>query len=147
MIENKSERGFTLIELMMVVAIVGLLAAIALPAYKGYTVRAKMSEVILAASACKTIRTEIDQLGAPLPTAGNWGCEATNPSKYVSGVTTDDSGRIVVTTRNFNDPDIDGKTIRLLLNHNAQGVVSWSCGPRASDPNHLSPKYLPATCR
>jgi type IV pilus assembly protein PilA len=132
---------------MIVVAIIGLLAAIALPSYKGYTIRAKMSEVIMAASACKTIRTEIDQLGVPLPTAGNWGCESANPSKYVSSVTTDDSGRIIVTTQNFNDADIDGKTIRLMLGHDPQGAVTWNCGPRASDPNHLPSKYLPATCR
>ena len=71
------QKGFTLIELMIVVAIIGILAAVALPAYQDYTARAKMSEVILAASACRTSVTETYQSNnfASLPAAGAWGCE------------------------------------------------------------------------
>ena len=57
------QKGFTLIELMIVVAIIGILAAVALPAYQDYTIRAKMSEVILAMSACRTSITEVYQSG------------------------------------------------------------------------------------
>ena len=81
---KRIQQGFTLIELMIVVAIIGILAAVALPAYQDYTVRAKMSEVMLAASACRTSITEIYQSGGTPPGAGSWGCEGAT-SKYVAG--------------------------------------------------------------
>ncbi len=68
------QKGFTLIELMIVVAIIGILAAVALPAYQDYTIRAKMSEVLLAASACRTSITEIYQSGGSAPGVNNRGC-------------------------------------------------------------------------
>ena len=158
------QKGFTLIELMIVVAIIGILAAVALPAYQDYTVRAKMSEVILAASACRTSITEVYQSGGSVgPGANNWGCENTTGgvSKYVSTIVTDQNGLITVTIANgINAAKVDTKTVSLApyignppVKANAatmmgQGVNMWKCGePGAAPYTTLGANYLPGSCR
>ena len=114
---KRIQQGFTLIELMIVVAIIGILAAVALPAYQDYTKRAKLSEVILASSACRTSITEVFQTNsaASLPTAGNWGCESSVPtSKFVKKIDTDVNGGIIVTVQGFGDAALDNTTVSLV---------------------------------
>jgi type IV pilus assembly protein PilA len=157
---SKMQKGFTLIELMIVVAIIGILAAIALPAYQDYTKRAKMSEVILAASACRTTITEVYQSGssATAPSAGSWGCEVASGSgtKYVASVATSNAGVVTVTAQNIDTANIDGKVVTLIPYADAAGstqmgtanfgqpVALWKCG----GPGTTVPlKYLPGSCR
>jgi type IV pilus assembly protein PilA len=153
---RRIQQGFTLIELMIVVAIIGILAAIALPAYQDYTIRAKMSEVVLAASACRTTITEVYQSmgGTSGPGADQWGCEsASGSSKYVSGIVTNNNGVVTVTADNINSA-VDGQSIILtpyfddttpmsVGTHMGSTVYKWICGPATG----LDPKYLPGSCR
>ncbi len=156
-IRRAIQRGFTLIELMIVVAIIGILAAVALPAYQDYTARAKVSEVILAASGCRTTISEVYQSVATAPAGGAWGCEtSTQTSTYVASVATDDNGVITVTSAltGIND-DANDKTIQLrpyqdaetlkLAANTGTPVFRWGCGPGTTKPMPI--KFLPATCR
>jgi type IV pilus assembly protein PilA len=148
------QKGFTLIELMIVVAIIGILAAVALPAYQDYTIRAKMSEVILAMSACRTSITEVYQTGGTPPTANSWGCEAVT-SKYVAGLKTDADGIVMATATNIS-ADVNGKFVTLApmignniaktANNMGQGLTGWRCGS-STDGTSLNSKYLPGSCR
>src|SRR6218665_2374926 len=112
------QQGFTLIELMIVIAIIGILAAVALPAYQDYTVRAKVSEVVLAASTCRTSITETVQStsGSTLPAANAWGCESSaQTTKYVASVSTNADGVITVTTTAATDlKDAASKVVTLI---------------------------------
>jgi type IV pilus assembly protein PilA len=155
--KRQLQQGFTLIELMIVVAIIGILAAVALPAYQDYTKRAKMSEVILAASACRTTITEVYQSGSQTQVlANNWGCESTTPtSKYVSSIATDSNGKVTVGATNIG-AGIDGNVVTLVpadaastamvYSGSSQAINRWICGSSAMG-TPVEAKFLPGSCR
>jgi type IV pilus assembly protein PilA len=150
-------RGFTLVELMIVVAIVSILAAIAIPMYQDYAKRARMSEVVLALSACRTPIAEVYQSLPTGPGAGNWGCEVSGPaSTYVQSIVTDANGKITVMAQGFGDIAIDGQILTMMpligdvpansVTDMGKGIPVWRCGSPV-DGTTISPQYLPASCR
>ena len=137
------QKGFTLIELMIVVAIIGILAAVALPAYQDYTVRAKASEMILAASGGKTAVAEFYGVNAALPAASSLVLTSA-ASKYVATVV-QSAGIITVTgatAASGGDANLSGATITMTPTAvGTTGVLNWACS------GSVASKYRPASCQ
>ena len=135
-IQRRAQNGFTLIELMIVVAIIGILAAVALPAYRDYTVKAKVSEVILAASSAKNTIAEAAQVGGAMPATASVDSQT---SKYVLS-TSYAAGVITATSRDLGAADAIG-TIILTGVFQSNGQVLWTCA------GTIPAKYRPASCQ
>ncbi len=134
---RSAQKGFTLIELMIVVAIIGILAAVALPAYQDYTTRAKVSEVMLAASSARTVISESAATLGVLPGAASVTIQ-TQASQYVSSVTWDGTSVLAAAK---GDTNITGSNVYLGASLGSGGQVTWVCG------GTIAQKYRPASCR
>ena len=139
---KKVQKGFTLIELMIVVAIIGILAAIAIPAYQDYTIRAQVSEGINLASGAKAAIAEyfMDTGAMPSNNAAA-GLEGTITGNYVQSVIVGPSGVVTVSYGNQANSAILGQTLTLTPSASA-GSVAWQC-----DDGTLLPKHVPSACR
>ena len=154
---KRVQQGFTLIELMIVVAIIGILAAVALPAYQDYTIRARVSEAVLATSQCRTAVSEIYQTGTAAIAADGWGCgESAGPliTQYVDQIHTTVNGKITVTTSasaalgpaksttlSLTPVDNTGTALVYAFPSSVQ-VAGFKC-----TAGTMAAKYLPGSCR
>jgi type IV pilus assembly protein PilA len=155
--KRQLQKGFTLIELMIVVAIIGILAAVALPAYQDYTVRARVSEVILAGSTCRTAITDA-VANSPSGSVSNLEntCSVT-PTKMVVSGTSDANGIITIAGSTALGGGITATTNKVSMAPYVNGaafvgntmggttITDWKCGPAAAEP--LPAKFLPGSCK
>jgi type IV pilus assembly protein PilA len=140
-ISRSVQKGFTLIELMIVVAIIGILAAVALPAYQDYTVRAKVSELVLAASSARTCVTESFQANGALPSTIGTDCSIAIVGKIsAAGVATAASGALISVVGAATAVGGPSDVTVQLAGTTTNGTITWVCSGTPT-------KYLPSSCR
>jgi len=168
------QKGFTLIELMIVVAIIGILAAIAIPAYQDYTIRSKVTEGLNLAASAKVAVAEgfqSNDMNGVSAAATAWNAPNFSPSKYVSDININGATGEIQVTYGPNTPQISGQTIYLLPQQNVGGAyaaltagqpgnIDWACSSQTSNTatgrnpamiaptaGSLLPKYAPTECK
>lgn len=152
------KKGFTLIELMIVVAIIGILATIAIQAYQDYTIRSQVSEGLSLASSIKTAASEFYQDRGSWPASNAVLGAGTITGKYVTGVVAN-SGSIDIQYGNQANASITGDILSLRAAVNNNGDIAWVCGKRAAPTGHTvagsdattfagtTLKYVPSNCK
>ena len=151
----RRQAGFTIVEVMIITAIIGVLAVLTLPSIKSNAVRAKMSEALLAFAPCRLIVTEIFQGAGEAPADGVWGCEITqDASVYVDQVKVDEFGKITISLRAALDPRLATLDLTMqpldntgsIPSGNGAPVSRWRCGS-IIDGTQVPQQYLPSSCR
>ena len=150
------QKGFTLIELMIVIAIIGILAAIAIPAYQNYTIRAQVTEGLTLADGWKTAISEYYANTGNWPVVTNLTGTSVSVGKYESSVTVTTGGTILITYGGQANAKVSGLTLSLVPYTNANNDVLWQCGTStapsgtvasgATVQTTVSAQYLPTSC-